>query len=92
MAEILPIQAMKLPALLPVQAMKLAALLTIQAVKLPALPTPPPQDQNDTYVYGIGIIAVLAIEVCIFFAYNTFQPKNPVNKKQDQPPKQRHML
>ena len=43
-AEILPIQAMKLPALLPVHAMKLPALLTIQAVKLPALPTPP-QDQ-----------------------------------------------
>ena len=34
-AEILPIQAMKLPALLP-------ALLAIQAIKLPALPTPPP--------------------------------------------------
>ena len=33
-AEILPIQAMKLPTLLP-------ALLSIQAIKLPALPTPP---------------------------------------------------
>ena len=32
---------------------------------------------NDTYVYGIGIVAVLAISVCVcvFFAYNTFQPK-----------------
>ena len=49
---------------------------------------------NDTYVYGVGILAVLAIGVCVFFAYNTFQPKNKklVNEKQDQPPKRRHML
>ena len=25
---------------------------------------------NDTYVYGVGILAVLVIDVCIFFAYN----------------------
>ena len=36
-AEILPIQPMKLPALLPIQAMELPALLTIL--------TPLPQDQ-----------------------------------------------
>ena len=44
---------------------------------------------NDTYVYGIGILAVLAIGVCVFFEYNTFQPKNKnfINEKQDQPPK-----
>ena len=30
---------------------------------------------NDTYVYGVGIIAVLAIGVCVFFAYNTFPKK-----------------
>ena len=35
---------------------------------------------NDTYVYGVGILAVFALGVCVFFAYNTFQPKNPVNK------------
>ena len=29
---------------------------------------------NDTYVYGVGILTVLAIGVCVFFAYNTFQP------------------
>ena len=48
---------------------------------------------NDTYVYGVGMLAVLAIGVCVFFAYETF-PKNkkPVNEKQDQPPKRRHML
>ena len=40
---------------------------------------------NYTYVYGVGILAVLAIGVCVFF---TFQSKNKklVNKKQDQPP------
>ena len=49
---------------------------------------------NGAYVYGLGILAILAIEVCVFFTYNTFQPKNKklVNDKQDQPPKQYHML
>ena len=47
---------------------------------------------NDAYVYGVGILAVFGIGVCVFFAYNTFQPKKSVNKKQDQPPKGRHML
>ena len=43
---------------------------------------------NDTYVYGVGMLAVLAIGVCVFFAYNTFQSKNKklINEKQDQPP------
>ena len=31
---------------------------------------------NDTYVYGAGILAVLAVGICVFFAYNFFQPKN----------------
>ena len=49
---------------------------------------------NDTYVYGVGIFAVLAIGACVFFAYNTSQAKNKklVNEKKDQPPKRRHML
>ena len=49
---------------------------------------------NDAYVYGVGILAVLSIGVCVFFAYNTFQPKNKNSpmKKKDQPPKRRHML
>ena len=37
------------------------------------------QQSNDTYVNGVGILAVLTIGVCVFFAYNTF----PKNKKQD---------
>ena len=48
---------------------------------------------NNTYVYGVGILAVLAIGACVFFAYNTFpKSKKLVNEKQDQPPKRRHML
>ena len=49
---------------------------------------------NDIYIHGVGMLAVLAIGVCIFFEYNTSQAKNkkPVNKKQDQPSKRRHML
>ena len=31
---------------------------------------------NDTYVYGVGILAVFAIGVCVFFEYNTSQVKN----------------
>ena len=48
----------------------------------------------DTYIYGVGILAVLAIGVCVFFAYNNSQAKNKkqANEKQDQPPKWRHML
>ena len=30
---------------------------------------------SDTYVYGVGMLAVLAIGVCVFFAYNTFLKK-----------------
>ena len=49
---------------------------------------------NDTYIYGVGILAVLAMGVCVFFAYNTSQTANKkqVNEKQDQLPKRCHML
>ena len=46
---------------------------------------------SGTYVYGIHMLAVLAIGVCVFFAYYTF-PKKLVNGKKDQPPERRHML
>ena len=42
---------------------------------------------NDAYVYGVGTLAILATGVCVFFAYNIFQPKNLVNRKKDQPAK-----
>ena len=41
---------------------------------------------NDTYAYGVGILAVHAIGVCVFFGYNTFQPKKLINEQKDQPP------
>ena len=43
---------------------------------------------NDKYVYGVGMLPVLAIVVCVFFAYNIFQPKKKkqANEKKDQPP------
>ena len=48
---------------------------------------------NNAYVYDVGMLAVLAIGVCVFFAYSNF-PKNKkqANEKQDRPPKRRHML
>ena len=48
---------------------------------------------SDTYIYGVGIIAVLTIGVCAFFAYKTSEAANKkqVNEKQDQPPKRHHI-
>ena len=40
---------------------------------------------NNSHVYGVGIIAVLAIGVCVFFAYNTFQPKKSSMKNKINP-------
>ena len=59
----------------------------------PSTPSHPARS-SDAYVYGVGILAVLAIVVCVFFAYNTSLAKNKklVNEKQDQPPKRLHML
>ena len=31
---------------------------------------------NDAYVYGVGILASLAIGICVFFTYNASQAKN----------------
>ena len=47
---------------------------------------------NDTYIYGVGTVAVLAIGAFVFFAYNTFQSKKQANEKQNQPSKRRHTL
>ena len=49
---------------------------------------------NDTYVYGVDILDVLAIGVCVFFAYTASQAKNKktVNEKQHQLPKRCPML
>ena len=49
---------------------------------------------SDTYIYGVGILAVLVITICVYFTYNSSQVTNKknVNGKQDQPPKRLHML
>ena len=54
---------------------------------------------NDTYVYGVGMLAVLAIGVCVFFAYQAKNKKQASDhpaaqheKKHGQPPKRRPML
>ena len=53
----------------------------------------PTVQSNGAYIYGVGIFAILAIGVCVFFAYNTFQPKKKIiNERQGQPPKRRHIL
>ena len=41
----------------------------------------PTVQSNGVYVYDIGIFVVLDIGVCVFFAYNTFQPKNKKNRQ-----------
>ena len=59
--------------ILPIQAMTLSAPSAMQAMKLPASPTPLLQDQ--VIIVSTGMLAFLAIGACVFFAYNTFQPK-----------------
>ena len=53
-------------------------------------PSTPPHTtrSNDSYICGVGIVAVLTIGVCVFFGYNTFpKDKKLINKIKDQPPK-----
>ena len=44
----------------------------------------PSVQSNDTHIYGVGIVAVLAIGACVFFAYNKkssqLQTKNKPTK------------
>ena len=49
---------------------------------------------SDTYIYGVGILAVLVITICVYFTYNSSQVTNKknINGKQDQPPKRLHMF
>ena len=50
---------------------------------------------NSAYIYGVGIVAVLATAVCVFFAYNkkSSQGSNKENQEQPiKPPKRRNML
>ena len=54
---------------------------TVQPTEQPSVQST--VQSNDAFVYGVGILAVLAIGVCVFLAYNIFQPKNKklVNEK-----------
>ena len=56
--------------------------------------TPSYAIRSNTYVYGVGMLAVLVNGVCVFFAYNTPESKNKkqANEKKYQPPKQSHIL
>ena len=65
---------------------------TVQSIEQPSVQST--VQSIDTYAYGVGILTVLAIAVCVFFANNTFQPKNKkqADEKQNQPPKRRHVF
>ena len=58
---------------------------TVQSTKQPSVQS----TVRSNHVYGVGILAVVAIGVCVFLAYDTFQPKNKkqANEKQNQTPK-----
>ena len=76
--------------ILPMQATKTTSATNTAANPAASTTTRP----SDIYVYGVGMLAVLAIGVCVFFAYNTFQPENKkqTNEKKAQPPKRHHTL
>ena len=67
---------------------------------IPSMPSNIITRSNDTYVYGIGMLAVLASGVCVFFTYSQAKNKKQDNdrlmaqpqQKKDQPPKRHHML
>ena len=72
-AEILPIQAMKLP----IQAMKLPAIPPMQAMKLPALQPPPPQDQMILMSMALVCLQSLPLVfVCFFHIKLSLKIKN----------------
>ena len=50
---------------------------TVQSTEHPSVQSTeqPSVVSNGAYVHGVGILAALFIGVCVFFTYNTFQPK-----------------
>ena len=46
----------------------------------------PTAQSNDTYVHGVGMLAVLAIGICVLFKYSKKNHEEPIK------PKGRHML
>ena len=65
---------------------------TVQSTKQSSVESTEQSTVQSSYVYGVGILAVVATGVCVFFAYNTSQPKKFINEKKDQPPKRCDML
>ena len=57
---------------------------TVQSTEQPSV------QSNDSYVYGIGILPVLAIGVCILFTYN-MKAGRAIHEESIKP-KRRHML
>ena len=38
---------------------------------------------NDTYIYGVGMLAVLAIGICVFYKYNSNYQKDVICFRSD---------
>ena len=68
---------------------------TVQSIEQPSVE--PSVQSNGAYIYGVGIVAVLVVCVCVFFAYNK-KSSQAANKEQanDEQPikplKRRNML
>ena len=60
---------------------------TVQSTEQSSVQSSVQSTVQSNYVYGVRILAVATIGVCVFFAYTTFQPKKLINEKQDHPPK-----
>ena len=74
--------------MLPIQAMKLPALLAMQPMKLPASPTPPPQDQMIlmsmalVYLLSLPLVFVYFLYITLFSLKNASM-KNRINNQND---------
>ena len=47
---------------------------------------------SDTYVYGVGILAVLVIGACVVFAYNTSQAEKKISSMKNRINHQNHVI
>ena len=52
---------------------------TVQSTEKPSVQST--VQSNDTFIYGVGMLAVLAIGVYVFFAYSTFSLKKSSMEK-----------
>ena len=93
-AEMLAMQAMKLPALLAMQAIKLPALPTLSPPLPPAITALPPP--YPVILMSMVLVYLLSLPLTfVYFLHITLSQaanKKQINEKQDQPPKLRHIL